>query len=59
MYMYVPCVDVHVHTKGFCLVGACIGERDTYQRVHVDDGSAAMGIMDHLVHQTVSLSLSL
>ena len=41
----------------FNSTGAGAGERDSYQRVHVDDGSPAVGAMDHLVHQTVHLSL--
>ena len=37
--------------------GAGVGEGDTYQRVNVDDGSTAVGTVDHLVHQTVCFSL--
>ena len=37
--------------------GAGAGEGDSYQRVHVDDGSPAVGAVDHLVHQTVRLPL--
>ena len=38
--------------------GAGVGEGDTYQRVNVDDGSTAEGTVDHLVCQTVPLSLN-
>ena len=41
------------------LTGAGVGEGDAYQGVHADDGSAAVGSLDHLVHQTVSLPLRL
>ena len=37
--------------------GAGAGEGDSYQRVHVDDGSQVVGAVDHLVHQTVHLPL--
>ena len=39
--------------------GAGVGEGDTYQRVNVHDGSTAEGTVDHMVHQTVPLSLNL
>ena len=35
------------------MIGACAGERDSYQRVNVDDGAPAVGALDHLVHQTI------
>ena len=42
-----------------CPTGAGVGEGDTYQGVYVDDGSTAVGTLDHLVHQTIHLSISL
>ena len=42
-----------------CPPGAGVGEGDAYQRVNVDDGSTAVGTVDHLVHQTVTPSLHL
>ena len=39
-----------------CPTGAGVGEGDTYQGVYVDDGSTAVGTLDHLVHQTIHLS---
>ena len=42
-----------------CLVGAGIGEGDTYQGVHVYDGSKAVGTVDYLVCQAVYLPLSI
>ena len=41
----------------FSSTGAGAGEGESYQRVHVHNGSPVVGAMDHLVHQTVSLPL--
>lgn len=41
--------NMHVHVA----LGAGAGEGDTYQRVHVDDGVEAVGVVDRLVHQAV------
>ena len=41
------------------VAGACDREGVSYQRVHVDDGSETVGVMDYLVHQTVPLHVHL
>ena len=39
--------------------GACDREGVSYQRVHVDDGSETVGVVDYLVHQTAPLHVHL
>ena len=60
---FCACVRVilYMHMYGYvlCLVGAGIGKGDTYQRVHVYDGSKAVGTVDYLVFKAVYLPLSI
>ena len=53
-YMYNSCINDALNCAG---VG--VGEGDSDSGVHVDDGTAAVGALDHLVHQTVCPSLRL
>ena len=41
------------------VAGACDREGVSYQRVHVDDGSETVGVVDYLVHQTAPLHVHL
>ena len=49
------CTNTYTHVIVHCrsATGAGVGEGDSYQGVHVDDGSAAVGALDYLVPQTV------
>ena len=70
-HTYIPTMDVHLHmfylyayvsrSVYTCMyfTGAGVGEGVSYQGVHVDDGSAAVGTLDHLVHQTVCFPFTL
>ena len=46
-------------TNSFSLdpAGAGAGEGVSYSGIHVNDGSASVGVVDHMVHQRVHLSV--
>ena len=55
------CTNTYTHMIVHCCsaTGAGVGEGESYQGVHVDDGSAAVGALDQLVPQTVPLPIYL
>ena len=53
------CMCTYINIMSVFVAGACDREGVSYQRVHADDGSETVGVVDYLVHQTAPLHVHL